>query len=529
MPKIFVYSQNLRIFAPVNRDYLHIIIFIMFENNVVFRRYRNLRNAGNVKIILGNLFALCAYFGILFMDPAVYGLPGITLVEQRMVAIFVTAAILWLTESIPTWCTSVLIIVVMLLTVSDSALWCFNVDTPEAPLGQLISYKSIMACFADPVIMLFMGGFVLAIGVEKVGLDVVMARTLLAPFGTHPAAVLAGFILVTALFSAFISNTATAAMMLAFLAPVLRAMPDNGGKGKIALAMAIPLGANIGGIATPIGTPPNGVAMKYLNDPSTIESLTSQGLESSATTFNEWCMAMTPVTLITLFIGWIVLLWMFPFKKGERIELKIEGKLKEGFKTYVVGITFLLTVVLWFTGEWNHLNANVVALVPICCLCLTGLLNKKDLERINWSVLWMVAGGFALGLGFNKSGLAADLVAAIPFGTWSPLVVLISAGIICWTLSNFISNSATAALLIPILCAVGIGMGPTLLAVGGMKSLLFGTAMAASLAMTLPISTPPNAIASSTGIIKQSDMAKSGLTIGILGGIVGYLLLIYVF
>ena len=504
-------------------------------NSVLVRRYKNFRNPSNVKTVIGSLLSLFLYFGIIAMPSSWYGLPGLTLVEQRMVAIFVTAAILWISEAIPTWCTSVLIIVVMLLTVSDSSLWFFANDPsltdPNAtPLGKLIDYKAIMACFADPVVMLFMGGFVLAIGVEKVGLDVAMAKVLLYPFGTRPGMVLAGFILVTALFSAFISNTATAAMMLAFLAPVLRSMhSDNGSKGKIALAMAIPLGANIGGIATPIGTPPNGVAMKYLNDPDTIANLTEQGLPSSHVSFLEWCSAMTPITLIILAIGWAVLMWMFPFKKGERIELTIEGGLRKGYKTWVVAITFALTIILWFTGEWNGLNANVVALVPICCLCLTGLLSKKDLERVNWSVLWMVAGGFALGLGFNKSGLATDLVHSIPFGSWSPLVVLISAGAICWLLSNFISNSATAALLIPILCAVGSGMGETLLAVGGLKTLLFGTAMAASLAMTLPISTPPNAIASSTGIISQTDMAKSGLTIGVIGAIVGYLFLIFVF
>ena len=504
-------------------------------NSVLVRRYKNFRNPSNVKTVIGSLLSLFLYFGIIAMPSSWYGLPGLTLVEQRMVAIFVTAAILWISEAIPTWCTSVLIVVVMLLTVSDSSLWFFANDPsltdPNAtPLGKLIDYKAIMACFADPVVMLFMGGFVLAIGVEKVGLDVAMAKVLLYPFGTRPGMVLAGFILVTALFSAFISNTATAAMMLAFLAPVLRSMhSDNGSKGKIALAMAIPLGANIGGIATPIGTPPNGVAMKYLNDPDTINNLTAQGLPSSQVSFLEWCSAMTPITLIILAIGWAVLMWMFPFKKGERIELTIEGGLRKGYKTWVVAITFALTIILWFTGEWNGLNANVVALVPICCLCLTGLLSKKDLERINWSVLWMVAGGFALGLGFNKSGLATDLVHSIPFGSWSPLVVLISAGTICWLLSNFISNSATAALLIPILCAVGSGMGETLLAVGGLKTLLFGTAMAASLAMTLPISTPPNAIASSTGIISQTDMAKSGLTIGVIGAIVGYLFLIFVF
>ena len=242
-------------------------------------------------------------------------------------------------------------------------------------------------------------------------------------------------------------------MMLAFMAPVLRSMPSgNGSRGKIALAMAIPLGANIGGIATPIGTPPNGVAVKYLNDPSTIESLQAAGLESSQISFLDWVLAMTPITLLILAIGWVALMLLFPFKKGETIEIKIDGHARKGYKTWVVGITFALTVLLWFTGEWNGLDANVVALVPICCLCLTGLLSKKDLEKINWSVLWMVAGGFALGLGFNKSGLANDLVTSIPFNTWSPLVVLISSGLICWLLSNFISNSATAALLIPILC-----------------------------------------------------------------------------
>ena len=505
------------------------------RNNVLVRRYKNFRNPSNAKTVIGSLLALIAYFGILVMDPAIYGLPQISLIEQRMVAIFVTAAILWLSEAIPTWCTSVLIIVVMLLTVSDSSLWMFAsdpslTDPTATALGTPISYKSIMACFADPIIMLFMGGFVLAIGVEKVGLDVAMAKMMLKPFGKKPAFVLLGFILITALFSAFISNTATAAMMLAFMAPVLRSMKsDNGSRGKIALAMAIPLGANIGGIATPIGTPPNGVAVKYLNDPSTIEALQAAGLESSQISFLDWVLAMTPITLLILAIGWVALMLLFPFKKGETIEIKIDGHARKGYKTWVVGVTFALTVLLWFTGEWNGLDANVVALVPICCLCLTGLLSKQDLEKINWSVLWMVAGGFALGLGFNKSGLANDLVTSIPFNTWSPLVVLISSGLICWVLSNFISNSATAARLIPILCAVGIGMGPALVEMGGVKTLLCATAMAASLAMTLPISTPPNAIASSTGIIPQFDMAKAGLIIGVVGGIIGYTFLIFFF
>ena len=488
------------------------------RNSVLVRRYKDFRNPSNVKTVIGGLLALIAYFTILFIPSEVYGLPGISLVERRMVAIFVTAAILWLSEAVPTWCTSVLIIMVMLLTVSDSSLWMFQAQPEVGELGKLISYKSILACFADPIIILFIGGFVLAIGVSKVGLDVFMARVLLYPFGTRTPMVLLGFILVTALFSAFISNTATAAMMLAFLGPVLKALPANG-KGRVALAMAIPLGANIGGIATPIGTPPNGIALKYLNDP--------EGLNLGLS-FVDWVIMMLPVTLITLFIGWVVLMWFFPFKE-KHIKLEIKGSLKKGYKTWAVAIAFFLTVLVWFTGSFNKIDANAAALIPVTLLCLTGILNKKDLEQINWSVLWMVAGGFALGLGFKESGLAANMVKEIPFAEWSPLVVLISSGLICWVLSNFISNTATAALLVPILCAVGTGMGDVLGEVGGVQALLMGIALSASVAMTLPISTPPNALAHSTGFISQYDMAKSGALIGILGGIVGYLLLIFAF
>jgi sodium-dependent dicarboxylate transporter 2/3/5 len=290
-----------------------------------------------------------------------YGIEALTVVQQRVIALFVFAALMWMFEIIPNWTTSLLLIVLTLLTISDKGISLFC----DPKYGTLVSYKSLMASFADPVVMLFMGGFVLAIMAEKYGLDVTLARILLKPFGTRPSMVLLGFLVVIAVFSMFMSNTATAAMMLAFLAPVLRSLPGNS-KGKIALAMAIPLGANIGGIATPIGTPPNGVAMKYLNDPGTLDMLREAGQEAHEVTFGQWCTAMIPVTLITLFIGWVVLQIMFPFQKGERIEIKIQGGLRKGYKTWMVAITFALTIILWFTGEWNHLNANVVALVPIC-------------------------------------------------------------------------------------------------------------------------------------------------------------------
>ena len=190
-----------------------------------------------------------------------FGIEALTPVQQRVIALFVFAALMWIFEIIPNWTTSLLVIVVALLTVSDKGLKFLC--TPEA--GQLVGYKSLMSAFADPVVMLFLGGFVLAIMASKYGLDVTLARILLKPFGTNPKIVLLGFLVVIAVFSMFMSNTATAAMMLAFLAPVLSSLP-NDDKGKIGLALAIPVAANVGGIGTPIGTPPNATAVKFLAD-----------------------------------------------------------------------------------------------------------------------------------------------------------------------------------------------------------------------------------------------------------------------
>ena len=137
----------------------------------------------------------------------------------------------------------------------------------------------------------------------------------------------------------------------------------------------------------------------------------------------------------------------------------------------------------------------------------------------------MVAGGFALGHGLNASGLAELAVKSIPFGQFSPLFILILSGLICYMLSNFISNSATAALLMPILAVVCTAMGDSLGIIGGTTTVLIGVAIASSSAMVLPISTPPNALAYATNLVKQKDMAKIGLIIGFISMALGYGLL----
>ena len=483
------------------------------QKEKIHKRKRNV-SWTTVKLIF---VLLCSLF-IAFMPTEWFGIPAMTTTQHRVIALFVFAAIMWLTEALPSWVTSMVVVVVMLFTVSDSA-FTFLRGEGES-FGTLVSYKDIMHCFADPTIMLFIGGFVLAIGMTKTKLDVALARVLLKPFGTRSEVVLLGFILVTAIFSAFVSNTATAAMMLAFLAPVLRSLPADG-KGRIALALAIPVGANLGGIMTPIGTPPNLIVLDNLNRFCGIDI-----------TFTEWMVRMIPFVLLLLFLSWLLLRFLFPFKQ-KNIEIVIEGEIKWYLKTIVVIATFVVTVFLWMFGKelWG-LNTNAVAMIPIAAFCAFGILQRRDLEEINWSVLWMVAGGFSLGVALSKTGLGSVLIEAIPFASWSPLIVMIVSGLVCFLFSNFISHSAAASLLAPILALVagGIATDPTASAsfaeMGGATALMVGVAISSSVSMILPISTPPNAIAHSTGFIEQKDMVKVGLIMGILGLVIGYTMLV---
>lgn len=461
------------------------------------------------KHFMSLVFTLIVTLTLWNMPIEKFGIPELTVVQQRTIALFAFATLMWLLEVVPSWCTSVAIICICIFTMSNDAYFTFVDGIAPEKLGTLLSSKDVMATFADPVIMLFLGGFMLAIAATKTGLDVLLARWLLIPFGKKSENVLLGFLFITGLFSMFVSNTATAAMMLAFLTPVLKSLPESG-KGRVALALAIPIGANIGGLGTPIGTPPNGIALKFIE-----------------IGFGEWMALMMPFVFFVLFLSWLLLRYMYPFKQ-KTIDLQIEGKTEKNLHYWIVVATFVVTIALWVCDkDITGISANAVAMLPICVFCLTGIIKRRDLEEINWSVLWMVAGGFALGLALQKTGLAKVLIDNIPFNELNPIALLVVAGLICWGLSNFISNTATAALLIPILAVVAEA-SPDLGAIGGAKTLLVGVAMAASFAMCLPISTPPNAIAFSTGLVEQKHMVRVGVIIGIVGMALGYGLLIAV-
>ena len=482
------------------------------EQCTPFRRFLRFLRKYN-RYIKVSVIAIIA-LAIAMLPTAWFGIEGLTHIQQRVIAIFVWAALMWIVEAVPAWTTSLLIIVIMLLTISDSGI---SMLISGYDAKELMSYKAIMNTFANPTVMLFMGGFILALVASKSGIDVSMARAMLKPFGSRPRIVLLGFILVTAIFSMFVSNTATAAMMLTFMAPIIRQLPPTE-KGTTALALAIPIGANIGGLATPIGTPPNGIALQYIND---VDGL-NLGVD-----FGEWTLLMAPLMLVILFISWVLLSAMFPFT-AKKVNLTIIGGAKRGWRTYVIYATLAVTILLWMFEKVTGINSYVVALIPIGVFAITRIIKSSDLKDIDWACLWMVAGGFALGEGMSKTGLAKALVAAIPFDSWPVMMVLLGGGFICWLLSQFISNSAATALMVPIMVAVGKGMEGALGDFGGVGTLLIGVAMSASFAMSLPISTPPNAIAYSTGLIKTKQMFITGMLIGTISLVIGYILIITV-
>ena len=240
---------------------------------------------------------------------------------------------------------------------------------------------------------------------------------------------------------------------------------------------------------------------------------------------------MIPLVIVLLLIAWVILYKMFPFK-AKSIELKIEAKPTKTtpFQKYVVWVTFALTIILWIGESFFKVNSNIVAMIPFAVFSATGILKARDLEHINWAVLWMVAGGFALGTALNQTGLASALIENIDFLSLNPLLVMFIGGLICYFLSNFISNSAAANLVVPILVVVGKAMqgNPMFDSLGGLPAMIVGIAIAASMAMCLPVSTPPNALAHSTGMITTKQMATMGIILGVVGLGLGYAMLIFI-
>ena len=461
----------------------------------------------NTSLILRLIICFGLSVLVLMMPIDAIPIADLTLVQHRLLAIFLLAALLWVLEPVPVFATSILIIALELIMISNKGLHAFRAPVEGHDLGQMLAYTDIFSAFSSPIIILFMGGFALAIAASKYELDNNLARVLLKPFGSQPKFIMLGLMLITSVFSMFMSNTATTVMMLALLGPIVASAP-KGDLGIKALVLCIPIAANTGGIATPIGTPPNAIALQYLTG-------------SNSISFLSWMMMGLPFVLIQLTLAWFLLQKLFPSSQAS-MSLKLDGRFQRSWQAMVVYITFALTIVLWMTTALHGMNTYVVANIPLAVFTLTGIMGKEELKQINWDVLWLVAGGIAIGIGLEQTGLAHALAHAIHYEALSPMAVVIALSLVCWLMANFMSNTATANLLMPIAAAIGTSM-PSLAEAGGLQGLLVVVAFSASLGMILPVSTPPNSLAYSTGLIESKDMAKTGLALGLIGLLVVYL------
>ncbi len=448
------------------------------------------------------LVAFGLFFSILLIPTEWIPVNDLTIVQHRLLAIFVLAAVLWVIEPIPVFATSILIITLELVMITNKGMnWLTQGD-----IGSLLPYKDILHSFASPIIILFMGGFSLAIAASKYNLDNNLARILLKPFGTQPRFIMLGLMLITAVFSMFMSNTATTVMMLALLGPIVAVAKDS--TGIKALVLAIPIAANTGGIATPIGTPPNAIALQYLTGENSID-------------FLSWMMMGVPFVIVQLTFAWFLLQKLFP-SSNEPMELNLSGKFDMSWQAIVVYITFAATIILWITTKLHGMNTYVVSMIPLAVFTATGIMGQQEIKAINWDVLWLVAGGIAIGVALDKTGLAKALAHSIDYSILTAVAIMFTLSIICWVMANFMSNTATANLLMPIAAAIATSM-TGIESIGGIQGLLVVLAFSASLGMILPVSTPPNSLAYSTGLIETKDMAKVGVILGIMGLTLVYL------
>jgi sodium-dependent dicarboxylate transporter 2/3/5 len=415
-------------------------------------------------------------------------IPGLDEPAPRICfVIFIAAAALWITELIPAFATAIMAIVLSVYLLGQHA---------DPGAGATQGWQVYINPFASPVLVLFFGGFVLARGATKHGFDVRLARAFITPFGARPAPLLLGVILTTALFSMFMSNTATTAMMIAIISPLLGQLGGREGAKK-ALVLAVPFAANIGGMGTIIGTPPNAVAASVLQQMGPAYEIS----------FLSWMMLGVPLVAVLLVVLWVILLLVFRPAR-EPLEIRFPEVLEVTPGLAVVVLTFTITVLLWLSQPLHGIHPAVVAMLPIAAFTAFGIIDRNDLKMLDWDIMILVAGGLTLGVAMRESGLSDVLVKQIPFAGLPMISLVGTVVLVTLLLSNFMSHTSASNLLIPIVTAVA-GFSPRLGALA--------VAFAASLAMSLPISTPPNAIAFATRAVTTREMAKYGTLVSAIG------------
>lgn len=417
--------------------------------------------------------------------------PGLDPAAARALFVLLFAAGMWVSEAIPAFATS-LVAIGLLIALLGRPNGVFATGPDD--------WEIFIAPWGSPLIWLFFGGFCLAASAEKTGLDRWLAARALALFGKKPAMVLMGVMLVTAVLSMFISNTATATLVLAMMTPLFAAR-DSHDKFSRALALGVAMAANLGGMGTVIGTPPNAIAAGLLS-------------ESTPVDFAQWMMLAVPPAATLLALAWLYLIVAYLGKTGfiedddAQLRTQVATDPVPKHRQINVVAVFTVTVGLWITSPWHGLPTALVSLVPITALTATGILTADDIRKLPWDILLLIAGGLALGVALDQTGLATWAVERLPLDGWAQVSMAIGFGYVAIVMSNLMSNTATANLLLPITIAV-------FQQTGGESRLAVPIALASSAAMCLPISTPPNAIVYGSGKISTVELIWAGLLIGI--------------
>ncbi len=415
---------------------------------------------------------------------------GLTEPARHALFVLLTAAGWWITGAIPAFAVSLAVIALQIALLGD----------PNRPFagGDPERWQRFISPWASPVMWLFLGGLVLAAAATRTGLDRRLAERVLLVAGTAPSRVLLAVMGVTFVLSMFMSNTATTAMMIALVVAmpiVATAEAPADRRYATALLLGIPVAANIGGMGTVIGTPPNAIAVAALAASGPID-------------FARWMVYGLPPALLLAVLAWRWLVWRYLRTLPSEMGADAAAPAPSPFtgRSVFVAVLFLVTVVTWLTESLHGVPTAVVAVMPIAVLAVAGVIRERDVRALPWDVLMLIAGGLSLGVGVSETGLADWLVSRLPVaGLPAPLLAILLATV-GTLLSTFISNTAAATILTPLALA---------LANGEARLVLIPLALAMSSAMSLPVSSPPNAIAFATQRIGRRDLREAGLLLGV--------------
>lgn len=439
-------------------------------------------------------------------------LPEYSLSYEARTTLFILlfAAGLWISEAIPAFAVSLLVIALEIILLGFPG---FNfADNSNG-------WQEYLAPLSSPLIFLFLAGFIMAAAASKTKLDIWISKKILSLVGNRPHNIISALVGLTFILSMFISNTATAAMMVSILLPIYSHIKPGNPFGK-SMFLAVMIGANLGGMATIIGTPPNAIAVGIL------------GL--NAPSFIFWMFLALPPALFVTFLLRYLIIKLYPSNE-EFIDLRgIESvnhfddstqtfstiPTLPSWKKYVTMIIFTLTILLWLSGPLHHIPTTVVSLVPIIGFTLFKIIDADDIATLRWDVIILIIGGLSLGLAVSKSGLDIWFARLLHFDTLNTLLLMFIFSYVAVVISNFMSNTAATNILLPIVISVAISISEY-----EAPMVVIAVALSTSFAMALAVSTPPNAIIFASKKVDGREFIRIGLIAALLGplSVIGWL------